>query len=626
MGPKDLDASHTASPDQKPTSAFPWQDLIHANEEMATEYWRYNHSQQRSGPNNQMHYHGPTRMVAGKMFEIADELMAYSVNICSLQEIRWKDQGEVRKRNYSIYLSGNKQTGYGGTGFYIDKKTRESVILFEPINDRMCYIKLKGRFQNISIVSVYAPKNDTNDEIKDEFYDKLDTLCSKISRNDLIIIMGDFNAKIGREDFVQYIGGRHSLHKETNENGMRICNFAMSNRLHISSISFPHKNIHKHTWKIPGRRGCNQIDHVLVDKRHATSITDVSDFRRINWNSDRLIRDDITCKKYQQKIVEKLNMVRDGENMDPTAWNSISKAVKEAAEDVIGKKQCKRNEWYDEECRKFNDEKNKARKKLLERPTRQNEVEYKEKRKLAKKVMRTKKKEAIKVEIRKIEENHDKKNIRNMYSSIKKQTSTYQPRWKEHFDELLNRQVNENCVDDNNEILYYAENIVQHPTLVETKEAIKKLKNGKAGGEDNLTAELIKYGGEELHKQLHELILSIWNTETLPTEWMDSIIFPIHKKGDKTDCNNYRGISLLNIGYKIFTNIVYQRVSSFSEEIVGDYQAGFRKDRSTSDQCFILSQIFEKAHEYSMDIHCLFIDFKQAFDSLDRSTIEREGT
>lgn len=79
--------------------------------------------------------------------------------------------------------------------------------------------------------------------------------------------------------------------------------------------------------------------------------------------------------------------------------------------------------------------------------------------------------------------------------------------------------------------------------------------------------------------------------------------------------------SLLNVVYKIFSSALYRRMESITEEIIGDYQCGFRRDRSTMDQCFALSQIFEKFHEFSRDLHCLFVDFRQAFDSIDRSKI-----
>jgi hypothetical protein len=80
---------------------------------------------------------------------------------------------------------------------------------------------------------------------------------------------------------------------------------------------------------------------------------------------------------------------------------------------------------------------------------------------------------------------------------------------------------------------------VPEPSLVKVEIAIGKLKNCKYPGGDQILAELIKAGGETLYSEIHRLICSIWNKEELPQMWKVSIIVPIHKKGDKTDCNNY---------------------------------------------------------------------------------------
>jgi len=70
------------------------------------------------------------------------------------------------------------------------------------------------------------------------------------------------------------------------------------------------------------------------------------------------------------------------------------------------------------------------------------------------------------------------------------------------------------------------------------------LNRHKSPGTDEIPTELIKAGGRTIHSEIHEVINSIWNKE-LPEEWKESIIVSIDKKGDKTDCSNYRGISLV---------------------------------------------------------------------------------
>jgi hypothetical protein len=88
-------------------------------------------------------------------------------------------------------------------------------------------------------------------------------------------------------------------------------------------------------------------------------------------------------------------------------------------------------------------------------------------------------------------------------------------------------------------------------------------------------------GCESLLSATHKLINSNWNTEELPDQWKESIIVPIHKRGDKTDCNNYRGISLLLTSCKIVSNILLSKLSAYKDEFIGDHQCGFRCNRST---------------------------------------------
>jgi hypothetical protein len=90
--------------------------------------------------------------------------------------------------------------------------------------------------------------------------------------------------------------------------------------------------------------------------------------------------------------------------------------------------------------------------------------------------------------------------------------------------------------------VHTAEPLVPEPSALEFDLAIEKLKSHKSPGIDQIPAELIKAGDRTIRCAIQKFIISIWNKEELPEEWKESNIVPIHKKGDKTDCNNYRGI------------------------------------------------------------------------------------
>jgi hypothetical protein len=159
--------------------------------------------------------------------------------------------------------------------------------------------------------------------------------------------------------------------------------------------------------------------------------------------------------------------------------------------------------------------------------------------------------------------------------------------------------------------IHTAEPLVPEPSDSEVGMAIEKLKRHKSPGTDQIPADLIKAGGTTIRSEIHKLINSIWNKEELPEQWKESIIVPVYKKSDKTDCSNYRGLSLLSTTYRILSNIL-TRLTPYAEEIIGDHQCGFRRNRSTTDHILCICQILEKKWEYNEAVHQLFIDFKKA--------------
>jgi hypothetical protein len=164
-------------------------------------------------------------------------------------------------------------------------------------------------------------------------------------------------------------------------------------------------------------------------------------------------------------------------------------------------------------------------------------------------------------------------------------------RCRNHFSQLLNIH---GVKDVRQTEVHTAEPLVPKPSVFEVQMAIEKLKRHKSPGIDQIPAELIKAAGRIIRSEIHKLIISIWNKEELPGKWKESVIVPIYKKGDKTDCSNYRGISLLSTTYKILSKILLSRLTRYAEEIIWDHQCGFRRSRSTTDHIFSIRQILEK--------------------------------
>ena len=121
---------------------------------------------------------------------------------------------------------------------------------------------LGGRWRNTTVVNAHAPSEKKSDMLKDSFYAELEQVFDHLPKYHMKILLGDFNAKVGRENIFKTTIG---IHQHSNDNGVRLVNFAMSKNLVVKSTVFPHRNIHKYTWTSPDGKTHNQIDHISID-------------------------------------------------------------------------------------------------------------------------------------------------------------------------------------------------------------------------------------------------------------------------------------------------------------------------------------------------------------------------
>ena len=239
----------------------------------------------------------------------------------------------------------------------------------------------------------------------------------------------------------------------------------------------------------------------------------------------------------------------------------------------------------------------------------------------------------------------DKNDMKNFYSGLKEiygpTTSGTSPllnidgtalitdkedilkRWAEHFDSVLNRPsvINDEAINrlpqiPTNEALDIM------PTREELLKAISQLSSGKAPGSDSIPAEIYTNGGPALVLQILQLFRLIWQQETVPQDLKDASIIHLYKrKGNRQDCNNHRGISLLSIAGKILARILLNRLMKHLEQgLLPESQCGFRKERGTIDMVFAARQLQEKCQEQNVDLYSTYVDLTKAFD-----TVSREG-
>jgi exonuclease III len=123
-----------------------------------------------------------------------------------------------------------------------------------------------GCWCNIIVLNVHAPCENKSDDIKGSFYEELGCVFSQFPRYNMNILLGDFNVKVGREDIFKPTVGNESSHESSNDDGVRVVNFATFKNLVVGSTVLPHCDIHKYTWTSPEGKMHNQINHVLIDR------------------------------------------------------------------------------------------------------------------------------------------------------------------------------------------------------------------------------------------------------------------------------------------------------------------------------------------------------------------------
>ncbi|XP_041785866.1 uncharacterized protein LOC121601136 [Anopheles merus] len=138
-----------------------------------------------------------------------------------------------------IYQSGGEKHELG-TAFLVIGEMRRRVIGWWPINERMCRLRIRGRFFNLSIINVHSPHLGSTDDDKDNYYTQLEREYDRCPQHDVEIVIGDFNAQVGREETFKPTIGSFSAHRLTNDNGLRLVNFASSKHMNIRSTFFQH--------------------------------------------------------------------------------------------------------------------------------------------------------------------------------------------------------------------------------------------------------------------------------------------------------------------------------------------------------------------------------------------------
>jgi hypothetical protein len=308
------------------------------------------------------------------------------------------------------------------------KRIKSAFKRVEFVCDRLSYTVLSGRWCHIIILKVYVPTEDKTDHVKDSFYQELERVFDKFPNQHIKILLADFNAKVGREDIFNPTIGNKSLQEISNDNGVRVVNFATSKNLTVKSTMFQHRSIHKYTWTSPdgkthnqGSRLCTDYYLVAVEKvreRLAVNKQRSQRFDMERFNLNKL--NDVEGK--EQFCVEVSNRFSALEDLDAeveinSTWETIRENINISAKESLGYFEFKKHKpWFDKGCSKLLDQRKQA--KWLQDQSEINRDNLNNVRHEASRQFRNKKREYLKGKINELVTNSKNKNIRDLYREI----------------------------------------------------------------------------------------------------------------------------------------------------------------------------------------------------------------
>ena len=201
-------------------------------------------------------------------------------------------------------------------------------------------------------------------------------------------------------------------------------------------------------------------------------------------------------------------------------------------------------------------------------------------------------------------------------------------RWARFFRTLLNSKSNKLRLGIIGELPQWpiTHELGIEPTESELIGALRSMANAKTVGQDEIPVELLKIGINHdltVLREFHRVIKLVWHQREVPQRWRDTVIKVLHKKKDRTECGNYRGISLVAHAGKVLLKIVATRLSTYCEarNLLPEEQCGFRPHRSTTNMMFAVRTLQELGRKARVPLFLCFIDLQKVYDSVDRTLL-----
>lgn len=612
---------------------------------------------------------------AGKMHNAELERKRLKLAILGLSEVRWPGTGTCDSGGSTMYYSGGTEvTHRNGVAIMVDKKIVNSVKCFVPISDRVMLLKMESNYRDVNLIQIYAPTADKEEEEREKFYEQVTEAFKLTRKGEIVLIMGDFNAKVG-SGAVPEVVGSYGL-GDRNEAGDVLVSYCVSREMVISNTLFKLPKRRLYTWKSPKDTKeniiRNQIDYILINKSMRKFVKAVKTYPGADINSDhnpvvmslRLrFQKKKTYNKRKRIDIEKIQksetktqirknlsqgfkniheeiLQNEEDTIDENAinvtWVKMKEVCEEIQNEVIGTvTMTKKKSWMTDEILEMMEERRKVKDK--------DAGKYRQIHKHIRAEIRRAKENWLSKKCEEMEELDKRHDSFNMHKEIKSITGTFRKknvavikdtdgkiltehekkkeRWVDYIRELfLDEERNDlmeelerdNENEENNDI-----------TRQEIETAIKDMKQRKATGPDRIHGEILKTlcnssveDNQDVWNLLVRFFNSIYGTGIIPDEWCISTFITLPKKQNATECSEYRTISLMSHILKIFLKIIHRRIYKKCEEHAGKNQFGFRNGLGTREAICALNVLAQRCRDVNRNLYLCFIDYKKAFDNV----------
>ena len=512
-----------------------------------------------------------------------------------------------------------------------------------------------------TIISCYSPNNVSEETELVTFYDELSSLVHSIPKHNMLVIDGDMNTQIGKNG-----NNKYSLHNTSNRNWQHLTDFIIENRLASLNTNYQKREGKLWTYTYANNSKA-QIDYVLINKEWKNSAMNCeayssfesvpSDHRivtaKIRLSLRKNAKRTATTKHYDwallnnkdvrdkyvlelRKRFETLQEKTEKSTPNDEYENFVNAHLEAAAKCIPTKLKTKyKVPWETLAVREKRALVKTASKNYRKNPTNTNARKLKTTQYQLAGIYIKEQTEYIQNQMDKIRDSVEDRQSRIAWQTInevsrrkntakaKLKAANQQERiklWKQHFENLLGN-PSKITHEPITRIISKQLDIKLGPfTQEELDSVLRKIKNRKAAGLDEIPPEVWKT------RQFDDILLrhcnAVYNQNPID-RWMKGCILPFPKKGDLGLAKNYRGITLTSIAAKIYNAQLRNRIEPKIDNILRKNQNAFRRNRSTTSQILTIRRILEGVRAKNLQATLIFVDFTKAFDSIHRGKLEQ---